>query len=248
MTLPFGIGWQAAAFMAVAFLVAAFVRGYSGFGFSALVVTASSLVTNPLYFVAVVMFCEFLMTAQQWRGVWRDVDWRRVTALMIGALVGVPLGFWAITQMPVDTARAVIAGYVLVMCGVLMMGWHIRRAQGVVAHAGVGTFAGLANAVGMAGLPVATYFTAQGMGAATFRATLIAYFAILDAFTAPVMWWHGLVTWETGVAVVLSLPIIALGTWAGGRHFLRTDPQDFRRFAILLLAGLALLGLAKAIS
>lgn len=247
MTLPFDMSFGAAAFMVLAFGVAAFVRGYSGFGFSALVVTASSLVTNPLYFVAVVMFCEFLMTFQQWRGVWRDVDWPRVTALMIGALVGVPLGLWAIIQVPVDTARAVIAAYVLVMCGVLMLGWRLQRKLGFAADTGVGTFAGLANAVGMAGLPVATYFTAQGIRAATFRATLIAYFALLDAFTAPLMWWHGLVTWDTGVVVLASLPIIALGIWAGGRHFVKTDPQDFRRFAILLLAGLAILGLIKAV-
>ncbi len=247
MTLPFDLSVGAAVFMAVAFAAAAFVRGYSGFGFSALVVTAGSLVTNPLYFVAVVMFCEFTMTFQQWRGVWRDVDWRRVTALMIGALVGVPVGLWVITQVPVDTARAVVAGYVLVMCGVLSFGWRIRRSMGFGADTGVGTFAGLANAVGMAGLPVATYFTAQGMGAATFRATLIAYFAILDAFTAPLMWWHGLVTWDTAIVVLASLPIIAIGIWAGGRHFLNTDPQDFRRFAILLLATLAGLGLIKAV-
>ena len=37
MTLPFDMGTGAAAFMAVAVLIAAFVRGYSGFGFSALV-------------------------------------------------------------------------------------------------------------------------------------------------------------------------------------------------------------------
>ena len=125
--------------------------------------------------------------------------------------------------------------------------WTLQRDQGSVAHTAVGGFAGLANAVGMAGLPVATYFTAQGMNAAVFRATLIAYFAILDIFTAPVMWWHGLVTWDTAWAVLLSLPIIGLGIWAGGRHFLRTDPQDFRVFAIGLLAVLAGFGLLKAV-
>ncbi len=246
MSLPFGLSTGAAAYMAAVFLIAAFVRGYSGFGFSALVVTASALVTNPLYFVAVVMFCEFLMTFQQWRSVARDIDWGRVAALMAGALVGVPLGLWAITRGPVDAARAVIAIYVLAMCLVLARGWTIRRPQGAVAHTGVGTFAGLANAVGMAGLPVAAYFTAQGMGAAAFRATLIAYFAILDLFSAPVMWWHGMVTWDTGRAVLLSLPLMAAGIWAGGRHFLKTDPQDFRRFAIFLLAGLAAAALIRA--
>jgi uncharacterized protein len=38
-----------------------------------------------------------------------------------------------------------------------------------------------------------------------------------------------------------------VGNWLGGRHFFGTDPQEFRRFAIVLLAGLALLGLGKAL-
>ena len=247
MDLPFDLTPASALFMALAFAVAAFVRGYSGFGFSALVVASSALVTNPLNFVAVVIFCEFLMTVQQWHGVWRQVDWRRVITLMIGAVVGLPIGLWALTGVGIDVARAVVAIYVLVMCGVMLMGWRLHKPQGDAGHLVAGVASGLANAPGMGGLPVASYFTAQGMGAGVFRATLIAYFALLDLYSAPVMWWHGMVTWDTLYAAVLSLPIIVLGTWAGGRHFLNTDPQDFRRFAIVLLAVLAVMGLAKSV-
>ena len=87
MTLPFDLSPMAALYMGAVFLLAAFVRGYSGFGFSALVVSASALVTNPLYFVAVVMFCEFGLTFQQWRGVSRDVRWPLVWVLLGGAVI-----------------------------------------------------------------------------------------------------------------------------------------------------------------
>ena len=247
LALPFDLSPFAAAYMAAAFLVAAFVRGYSGFGFSALVVAASALVTNPLYFVAVVMFCEFLMTFQQWAGVWRDVSWRRVITLMIGAGVGVPLGLWALTGISVDTARAIIAAYVLVMCLIMMAGWRMRTEAGNATHIGTGILSGLANAAGIGGLPVAAFFAAQPIPAAVFRATLIAYFAALDIWTIPLMWGHGLITRDTLIVAAVSLPMVGLGTWLGGRHFLRTDPQDFRRFAILLLMALAVLGLLKSV-
>ncbi len=233
--------------MALAFLVAAFVRGYSGFGFSALVVAASSLVTNPLNFVAVVIICEFGMTFQQWASVGRDVDWRRVITLMVGAVIGLPVGLWALTGVGVDAVRVIVALYVLAMCAVMLAGWTLRRRMGDAAHVGVGVISGLANAPGMGGLPVATFFVAQGVSVAVFRATLIAYFALLDLYSAPLMWWHGMVTWDTLIAAAVSVPLIVLGIWAGGRHFLNTDPQDFRRFAIFLLAGLALMGLLKSV-
>jgi uncharacterized membrane protein YfcA len=245
--MPFDMSPVAVGFMAVAFLVAAFVRGYSGFGFSALVVASSALVTNPLQFVAVVMICEFMMTFQQARGVWQAVSWWRVLALMAGALAGVPLGLWALTGIGPEAARGVISVYVLAMCAALLAGWTLRREAGRPAHMAVGVISGMANAAGMGGLPVAVFFAAQPIAAAVFRATLIAYFAALDIWTLPLMWGHGLVSRDTLVVTLAALPLIGIGTWLGGRHFLTTDPQDFRRFSILLLAGLALLGLLRTV-
>jgi uncharacterized membrane protein YfcA len=247
VTLPFGVGIGAAIYLGIAVLIAAFVRGYSGFGFSALVIAASGLVMNPLDFVAVVLICEVVMTGMQWRHVGPDVDWRRVWALLAGAVVGLPLGLWALTSIPVDAARAVISGYILVMCLVLLRGWNFRGPVGTGGTVAAGLVSGIANAPGMAGLPVAAFFAAQPIPASVFRATLVAYFPILDLYSGPMYWWNGMVSWDTLWAGLWCLPLVFIGTWAGSRHFLSTDPQDFRRFAIVLLAVLAVLGLGKAV-
>lgn len=247
MTLPFDMGYGAAAYMAVAVLIAAFVRGYSGFGFSALVIAASALVTNPLNFTAVVIICEAVMTLQAWNGLSKDVDWKRVGLLMAGAAVGMPLGLWALTSISEDAARAVISGYVLAMSLVLLAGWKMKAEAGKMAHLGVGVMSGLANAPGMGGLPVAAFFAAQPMAVNVFRATLVAYFPVLDIYSAPLYWYGGMISWDTLWASLATLPMVFLGNWLGGRHFFNTDPQDFRKFAIGLLAILAVMGLIKAV-
>jgi uncharacterized protein len=246
--VPFDLGPGALAWLAVSCLIAGFVRGYSGFGFSALLIAASSLVTNPLNFVAVVVILETVMSLQAAKRAGPDVDWRRVGWLLAGAAIGLPLGLWLLTGVGEDTARAAISGYVLFMCVVLLAGWRMQsEARGGVANGVAGVISGLANAPGMGGLPVAAFFAAQPMPAAVFRATLIAYFPLLDVYSAPLYWLAGLVSWETIWASLIALPVTLLGNWLGGRHFFGTDPQEFRRFAILLLAGLAMLGLAKAL-
>jgi uncharacterized membrane protein YfcA len=245
--MPFDLSLAGTVWMGVAVLIAAFIRGYSGFGYSAMVIAASSLVMNPLQMVAVVVILETSMSVQAARGVAPDVDWRRVGFLLAGAAVGLPLGLWALTGISEDAARAVISAYVLVMCGVLLAGWRLAGEARGLSNLGMGVVSGLANAPGMGGLPVAAFFAAQPMRAAVFRATLIAYFPLLDLYSAPLYWWHGLVTWDTLWASLIALPLSFLGNWLGGRHFLATDPQEFRRFAILLLAGLAGLGLVKAV-
>lgn len=245
--MPFDLGLAGSLWMAVAIFAAAFVRGYSGFGYSAMVIAASSVVTNPLNFVAVVVLLEFAMSLQAWRGAGPDVDWRRVGYLLLGAAIGLPLGLWALTAISEDAARAVISGYVLLMCAVLLAGWRLRAEVKGPANAVAGVVSGLANAPGMGGLPVAAFFAAQPIPAAVFRATLIAYFPILDVYSAPLYWLHGLVSWDTIWASLWALPLTVLGNALGGRHFFGTDPQEFRRFAIILLAILAALGLGKAI-
>ncbi len=245
--MPYDLGPMALVWMAIATFVAGFVRGYSGFGYSALLIAASSLVTNPLNFVAVVVILETVMSLQAAKGAGPHVDWRRVWWLLGGAAIGLPLGLWILTGVSEDTARAVVSGYVLLMCGVLLLGWRLRAEVKGVPNGVAGVISGLANAPGMGGLPVAAFFAAQPMPANVFRATLIAYFPLLDIYSAPLYWLAGLVSWDTLWAALLALPVTLFANWLGGRHFFGSDPQEFRRFAIVLLAGLALLGLGKAL-
>ena len=58
--------------------------------------------------------------------------------------------------------------------------------------------------------------------------------------------YNGLITSDTWVAALISLPLLAIGVWLGGRRFISASPENFRRMAISLLAFLAVLGLLKS--
>lgn len=247
MTLPFDLGPGAALWLALVAFGAGYVRGFSGFGFAALVVTGSSLAADPLRLVPVVILADVALTAQQARGIRPHVDWRRVAGLFGGCVVTVPISVWALTTVGVDTARAVISLYVLAMCGLLLAGLRLRP-QGDGGNVGAGVVSGLANGAAVGGLPVAVYFAAMDVPAATFRATLIAYFTALDLWTLPVLARAGVFTRDTLAAFVIFFPLMSLGVWAGGRRFLSANPQGFRPFAIGLLAVLALAGLGRSVS
>ncbi|MEJ6402803.1 sulfite exporter TauE/SafE family protein [Yoonia sp. 2307UL14-13] len=245
--MPFDLGPGTGAALAIALFGAAFVRGYSGFGFSAIFIAFAALITNPLTLIPVVFACEMLMTLFQARGIRGHVDWRRVIALLIGAAVVLPASVWFILSLGEETVRVTVSLIVLIMSLILLTGWTLPaiRARG---HVGVGMVSGLCNSAGIGGLPVAAFMTAQPITAPTFRATMIVYLTGLDLITMPLLWAGGLVTWETAIAAAMAFPILGLGVWLGGRQFLAASPSTFRRFAVMLLLGLSALGLTRAMT
>lgn len=235
------------AVLSIALLGAAYVRGYSGFGFSAIFIASAALITNPLPLIPVVFACEIIMIAFQARGIRAHVDWRRVVALLAGAAIVLPFSVTAMLAFGAETARLAVSGIVLVMSLVLLSGWTLTRVIGPGGHMGVGAVSGLCNAAGIGGLPVAAFMTAQPMVSATFRATMIVYLTGLDLITLPFLWHGGLVTTDTAIAAACAFPLLALGVWLGGRQFLSASPTTFRRFAVILLLVLSLLGLLRTI-
>ena len=245
--MPFDLGPETTAALAAALLGAAYVRGYSGFGFSAIFIACAALLTNPLPLIPVVFGCEMLMTLFQARGIRPHIDWRRVIALWIGAAVALPFAIPVVLSLGDEAIRATISGIVLVMSLVLLAGWQTKDQIGTPGTLVAGAVSGVINSAGVGGLPVAAFLSAQPIRAASFRATMIVYLTGLDLMTLPYLWAGGLVTRDTGTALILAFPILGLGVWLGTRRFGKASPEGFRRFAISLLLVLAALGLIRAI-
>ena len=234
------------AVLAIALFGAAFVRGYSGFGFSAIFIGFAALITNPLPLIPVVFSCEVLMTTFQARGIRPYIDWKRVGALLAGAAVVLPVSVWVLLSIGEDTVRLVISLLILIISLVLLSGWTQQRPIHAPGHFGVGMLAGGCNGAGVGGLPVVAFLAAQPIQPAVFRATVIAFLTGLDLITLPLLWVGGLITWDTVLGLGLAFPLLSFGIWLGGRQFLNTRPDAFRKFAISLLLILSTMGLIRA--
>ena len=244
--MPFGFSPELIAALSIGLLGAAYVRGYSGFGFSALFIAWASHWTNPVPLVPVVFTCEILMTAFQARGIRGHVDWRRVGFLVVGAAVAVPVSVYAISSASENGARLAVSIIIMAMSLILLSGWSFRNKIGDLGHSVVGGISGLCNGAGVGGLPVVAFLAAQPVAPSRFRATMIVYLTMLDAITLPVMYAVGLITRDTFVAALMAMPILGLGLWLGGRRFSSASPEGFRRLAIILLFTLASLGILRA--
>jgi uncharacterized membrane protein YfcA len=246
--VPLGLSPQAVVLLGLALFVAAFVRGYAGFGLSAVFLASASLVTDPRPLIPVIFGCEILMTLAQLRGVRGRIDWHLTASLLAGAALALPFAVAAMARVGPETARLAISGAIAAASLAQLAGWRLARAPGPAGRIGAGAVSGLANAVGVGGLPVALLLSALPLTPTVFRATMIAYLTGLDLISLPVMGMNGLVTPGTAGAVLIALPVLMTGGLLGGRHFLSAPPEQFRKAVMLLLLALSVLGAARALA
>lgn len=244
--MPFDLGLDTTAALAIALLGAAIVRGYSGFGFSAIFIAFAALLTNPLPLIPVIFLCEMLMTLFQAKDIRGHIDWRRVVPLLVGAAITIPFAVGLIVTAGETPVRLTISAIILMMSVALLAGWQFKKSLSAFGHVCVGFLSGMCNAAGVGGLPVAAFLSAQPIAPPQFRATMIVFLTGLDLITLPWMWHGGLITPDTAMTAAMAFPILGIGVWLGGRHFLATSPQSFRQFAVFLLLILSAMGLLRA--
>ncbi|WP_323035684.1 sulfite exporter TauE/SafE family protein [Pararhodobacter sp.] len=247
MSLPFELSAGATAYLALVIFVAAFIRGYSGFGYPVLVIAAGALVINPLLLIPMAVMGDLVLCAQHWRASRAHVHWPTVIRLGIGAALGMLAGIWTLSLMTEEFARIAVGVMVLLASLLMLIGWTIPGRAGPAATLGMGVVSGLTTPAGVAGQPAVMLVSALGMTPLVFRATLLAYFVALDVMTFVQFSLAGLVDTESLIATALSVPLVVVGSAIGARMVLRSDPVLFRRATIGVLMLMAVLGLAKGL-
>jgi len=246
--LAFDLGPGGFAFLALVILAASYVRGYSGFGFSAVLVAGLTLVLPPAEVVPLSIGLEVVASIGQARGIWADIDRRRLLVLLIAGLIGNPLGVWLLVAIPGETLRLALLGFIA-LASILMIVMPKARAElSLALLAAGGLVAGIVNgATALSGLVLALVFTLAGIRPAVMRATLIAYFFVTDLWAGGLLATTGLFNEVTVLRIIAALPLLALGVWLGSRRFVATPPATFRAFVLWLLIGLSAIGLARSL-
>ena len=221
---------------------AAIVRGFSGFGFSLLTITALSLALPPVDVIASVLMLEVVASAHLLPAIWRDIHWRSLGFLTLGQIVATPFGVWALAHVPVAPMKIALSAFVLGTVALLWRGFALKRMPGDIATSVTGAASGLLNgAFGIGGPPVVLFFLSSPAGAAAGRASLIAYFFGTDVIAMGWQLQQHLVTADHVWKVLLFLPALVAGIWIGARAFKSVDPALFRKAVLALLAVMAAL-------
>lgn len=190
----------------------------------------------------ILMFADIFAVALHW-GNWN----RKLVLLLIpGAIVGVTIGTFFITNAPTEMLRTALGVIILIFTIYKLfekrimrdLAYHGRDWHGILA----GTVAGFSSALAhTGGPPVSIYLLLQKVTPAVFIATSALFFGILNWIKVPYYFYAGLFDWQQLIRIAWIMPLVPLGVWIGKRLSLRIDRQTFENIIVWLLAGSALL-------
>ena len=259
MTELFGISAPHVALTAVVVFAAGIVRGYTGFGFSALLVATLGLVQPLTLIVPLTMLLEIAASVFMMREVWKQIDWRWLTRMLVGIVIATPLGVAALRSAPPGVLKVVVSLAILLCCFAIWRNWKPPWSGGGMTQFVTGIVAGVANgAAAIGGLPIIAILLATGIGSATIRATVSALIFLMDvlgigSFISGVSMLgiglgvaQDLVFMSTVFLAVAMLVPMLIGVALGSRQFAGTSEAAFKQRTLVLLMVLALIGLVRA--
>jgi uncharacterized membrane protein YfcA len=239
--------WQLLAISSALIFLAAIVRGFSGFGFSLLSITAISLFMPAREIVPSIFLLEVAASLNMIPAIWRDIDWRGIAFLLLGYVVALPFGVYALANVPAPPMQLALGLFVIVTAIMMLRGFRLEKTPGPVATTATGAASGLLNgAFGTGGPPVVLFYFSTPAAAAVGRASVIAFFLSTDTLGLAELARNGLVTQQSFIQFVAWLPALLIGVFAGAKGFKHMDPAKFRMAVLWILVALAVLGLGKA--
>jgi len=240
--------WQTLAISSAAIFLAAIVRGFSGFGFSLLSITAISLLLPPREIVPSIFLLEVAASINLIPSIWREIDWRSLRWLLLGYVIALPFGVYALALLPEPPMQLAMSIFVLATAIMMLRGFRMEKTPTAAATTATGAASGIFNgAFGIGGPPVVLFYFSTPAAAAVGRASVIAFFLSTDVLGLGWQAHLGLITAQSFAQFFAWLPALLIGVWAGAHGFARVDQALFRRMVLFILIALAVLTLGKAL-
>jgi uncharacterized protein len=228
---------------AIAF-IAGTSRGFSGFGAALIFMPLASSVAPPRLVAALLLIIDFVGAAPLVPNAWREAD-RKATAIMVlGSLVGIPIGTYLLTRLDPVTTRWIISGFVAALLLLLLSGWRYQGREHAALSVGIGGLSGFCSGLAQTGgPPIVGYWLGRPIVSKVARANILLFFGASDLFVAISYAVSGLITPQAIAFSLVIGPVYAAAIWLGARLFGRASEKLFRAICYGLIAAAVVIGL-----
>jgi uncharacterized membrane protein YfcA len=231
-------------------LLAAFVNGALGYGFSSLTVPVALVfytnrILNPILVVVEVFINLYVLFINR-----ESVPavWRRVFPILIGLLPGVAVGSWLLASLHPGWIK--FATYMVLLPLILIQAAGLRRPIRSERLVGLPFGVGLGflySVTTISGPPLAILFNNQGLVKTEFRAGLGLIRVAESTLTAMVYYHLGLFVAESQSLLWTIVPSVLVGIPLGAYLIRWLDAETFRRVCMSFDAWVVGFGLSRVL-
>ncbi len=221
-------------------ILAGIVRGFSGFALSAVVMASAVIILPPVQLIPICWWLEMTASVLMAKGGWQEADRGVVWGLVIGSTVGVPVGLWLTTSLPVDASKTIALVIIIALAASQLAKVRLPFLATKPGLYGSGFTAGVVTGLAsVGGMVIALYVLAQDAVAGKMRAALVLFLFLSSITSMVTLLWFGVMD-GTAVARGLSLAIpTAFGVFLGQLLFTPRFAAYYRPFCLSLLCALA---------
>lgn len=230
----------------IAVFTAAFVTGVAGFAFGLVAAAIWLHVLTPAQSAVLVTAYAIIVQGYAAWKLRRAIKWRRVLPLLIGGVIGIPLGIALLRIVPAASVRIGVGMFLIAFSLYNLLKPKVPQFPGdrPITDGGIGVLSGvLGGAAGLATILPAIWSTLRGWPRDEQRAVFQPAGVLI--FIATAIWFGGTGTIDMSTIrfFVIGLPALALGTWVGLSLYGRLDEASFRKVVliVLLICGVALI-------
>jgi len=177
-----------------------------------------------------------------------SLDTKRILPLLFAGIAGLPPGIWLLKSLHGGTLKIVVGTLVTLSAIVYSSGFRLRIGRERLAMIPVGLASGILNgATTFSGPPVILFLANQDVVKHQFRASLAAYFLLLNIASIPAFVAGGLMTGQAALKTAYLFPAVVAGSLLGIRTARRVSEPLFRRLALAALAVLGLISILNGV-
>lgn len=216
--------------------IAGMIQGTTSFGFSLVALPLLGIFLPLTVIVPLLVVFSILMNSMILFEVRKDINIKSISLLIISAFVGLPIGTNILMVVDDQLLKMVVGIFITILALLMFFGVKFKVKNEKLAYIPVGLCSGILNgSVSLSGPPVILFLTNLGVGKAQFRATLTAFFWILNIATIVTFAIKGVFTFEVVKLTGILVPSLVIGVLIGIRLARKIKDEQFRKMTIILI-------------
>ena len=229
--------------------IASIIRGFNGFGFSAICISGFSFILPAIEIVPIILALEVVISIFMVPYIWNKIDWRFVFKILLGIIIGSPIGLYLLKYLNPQTTHLLVCLLVIFFSILLMKGFSNQKINNNYGKFFTGIISGALNGLTtLGGMPVALFLLITSIQPAVIRGSLAALFFLTDIYAFVLSFFSGIVDMTTIYRVIPLIIILPLGVFIGDKFFVKSKEETYRKVVFYFLIIISIIGVLRIIS